>query len=161
MVMGQSGYAYMAMVWVSGIASLIWLHEAAKNAKILRPSFEHTPNWAVGWYFVPFANLYKPYEVMRDIWVASKGPTGDLFPKGDTRIALWWWARILGGIAVNGMDRLFREDGSFHGAGVMSPEFLYVCASLLVLFSTGVFFQLVREVTKLQITHSQRLIDTF
>jgi len=160
-IIAQSGYAYMAMIWISGIASLIWLHEAAKNAKILRPSFEYTPNWAVGWYFVPFANLYKPYVVMRDIWLASKGPTGDRYPKEDEKLALWWWTRILGGIAASILNRAFREDGSFHGAGALTPEFAYVCVNLGVLFSTGVFFLLVKESTHLQVTHSQRLIDTF
>jgi len=27
-----------------------------------------TPGWCVGWFFVPFLNFFRPYQVMKEIW---------------------------------------------------------------------------------------------
>ena len=45
---------------------------------------EDSPGWAVGWYFVPIANLWKPYQAMKEIWrVNVSDTTPSIFP--------WWW----------------------------------------------------------------------
>ncbi len=42
-----------------------------------------TPGWAVGWYFVPVFNLWKPYQAMKEIVV---GIALDAHP-----VVHWWW----------------------------------------------------------------------
>jgi uncharacterized BrkB/YihY/UPF0761 family membrane protein len=42
---------------LTGLAWFIWLHRAVANARSLGVPTECTPGWAVGWWFVPFANL--------------------------------------------------------------------------------------------------------
>jgi hypothetical protein len=50
----------------------VWVHRAIRNAAALGArAMEFTPGWAVGWFFVPFANLVKPYQVVREIYQAS------------------------------------------------------------------------------------------
>src|SRR5438874_1023530 len=48
-----------------------WIYRASINAHALGSEMTITPGWAVGWYFVPFANLVKPFHAMREIWLAS------------------------------------------------------------------------------------------
>ena len=57
-----------------------WIYRAAANVDAASvPGFRFTPGWAVGWHFVPIANLFKPFGAMRQIWNASHGnETGDL-----------------------------------------------------------------------------------
>jgi heme/copper-type cytochrome/quinol oxidase subunit 2 len=41
---------------------LIWEYRAYKNLSALNAqNLEHSPGWAVGWWFIPFANLVKPF----------------------------------------------------------------------------------------------------
>ena len=48
-----------------------------------------SPGWAVGWYFIPFANLIKPYGVMDEIWDGSH--QGDEAPDySPSTLGLWW-----------------------------------------------------------------------
>jgi hypothetical protein len=74
------GLAYCITFW-------IWVYRATRRLRE-RPgtAMRFTPGWAVGWWFVPFANLYKPYQGLHDIWRASHGRGG-----ADASLLAWWW----------------------------------------------------------------------
>ncbi|QYO65100.1 DUF4328 domain-containing protein [Leptolyngbya sp. 7M] len=41
---------------------LVWLYRAHKNLFSLKPThLDFSPGWAVGWWFIPFLNLVRPY----------------------------------------------------------------------------------------------------
>ncbi len=49
-----------------------------------------TPGWAILWYFIPIANLWKPYQAMKEIWKASADPH-DPGAAETSRLLPWWW----------------------------------------------------------------------
>ena len=54
------------------ISLLVWIYAAHANLPALRgTNLEFSDGWAVGWFFVPIANLVKPYQVVREIWRSS------------------------------------------------------------------------------------------
>lgn len=73
----------------------MWIYRANYNARQLGATgMEFTPGWSVGWFFIPIANLWKPYQAMREIWKASAAPAHwQDQPRGD--ILPWWWALFL------------------------------------------------------------------
>jgi Domain of unknown function (DUF4328) len=82
----------------------MWLHRAARNIVDSElTAFGFTPAWAVGWHFIPFANLFKPFEVMREIWNASVGHM-DALDQPEPLVTRWWatWlsSSILGNISL-------------------------------------------------------------
>jgi hypothetical protein len=59
------------------VGSAMWLHRAAANLPALGGSeLRFTPGWAVGWWFVPLANLVLPVLIMTEIWRASDPSAG-------------------------------------------------------------------------------------
>lgn len=89
--------------WLLLIATYVvfgmWIYRAAANvAAAMVPGFDCTPGWAVGWYFVPFANLFKPFAVMRQIWNASHTGGRDL-DRGEPLLVYWWGVWTLTNIA--------------------------------------------------------------
>jgi hypothetical protein len=82
-----------------------WTYRASANAHSLRKGLETSPPWAVGWYFIPIANLFKPLSTMRDIWQASLRREG-LGTPGDNVLGGWWAFWILSGISGNIAFRL-------------------------------------------------------
>jgi hypothetical protein len=100
----------------TAIAFLIWFHRVHKNlAGLGGRGLKYSPGWAVGGFFVPFLNLVRPLQVMREVWHGSdpSGATRDEAPEGPAlRNALgtpaligWWWglylvSSILGGISA-------------------------------------------------------------
>ena len=76
---------------LSGILILRWIHRANFNARQLGAAgMEFTPGWCVGWYFVPIANLWKPYQAMKEIWKASSNPE-DWKDRAVPSLLGWWW----------------------------------------------------------------------
>ena len=78
-VTGIVGLVQMVLGIITGITFLRWIYRSNKNLRVLSDeAMTFTPGWSVGWYFVPFANLYKPYQVMKEIWTVShKSEAGD------------------------------------------------------------------------------------
>jgi hypothetical protein len=69
----------------------VWTYRVNANIHALgAANLRFTPGWAVGWYFVPIANLWKPYQVMKEIWRASKNPSG-WQDEASSSIVGWWW----------------------------------------------------------------------
>jgi Domain of unknown function (DUF4328) len=56
-----TGLAQLFMTLFIGVTFLRWIFRASKNLHVLSSEpMAFTPGWAVGWFFIPFANLYKP-----------------------------------------------------------------------------------------------------
>lgn len=63
---------YLGALMFAVVAYCFWIHRAYRNLLALdqvRPRF--SPGWAIGWYFVPVMNLFRPYQVMSEIWRTS------------------------------------------------------------------------------------------
>lgn len=79
-------------IWLTtAILVLIWIHRANHNARQLGAAdMRCTPGWAVGWYFVPIAWFWKPYQAMSEIWRASASPS-DWRAAPVSPLLRWWW----------------------------------------------------------------------
>src|SRR5215213_11813758 len=67
-----------------------WIYVASNNAHALSSEMTISPGWAVGWYFIPFANLIKPFHAMREIWWASHDSEGG-YEERAPQLVGWWW----------------------------------------------------------------------
>jgi hypothetical protein len=97
----------LAMAVATAVAFLSWFHRAHENLRSFRAGpFTFTPAEAVWSFFVPFLNLVRPYEAMREIWQASdpKLPLNADAPYADSGVG-WlvptWWALFVGRGAVS------------------------------------------------------------
>ena len=85
------GLAMMAVLLANGILVLSWIYRANRNAGHLGAAdMKYTPGWAVGWYFVPIAWFWKPYQAMKEIWKASADPA-DWGGQPVSPLLHWWW----------------------------------------------------------------------
>jgi hypothetical protein len=83
--------AYLLVLAVLAVLFLVWVYRT--NAYLRLTSgypIRATPGWAVAWYFVPIANLFRPLRDMRDIWRASHGGAS-----GGLGLVNAWWAAFL------------------------------------------------------------------
>lgn len=67
-----------------------WIYRSSANAHAVGQEVSIKPGWAVGWYFVPFANLVMPYQAMRETWDSSHEAAG-LEEERDTALLPTWW----------------------------------------------------------------------
>lgn len=72
-----------------------------------------SPGWSVGWFFVPFANLVKPYEGVKETWRASH-QTGGLYEEAESELLPWWWGLWL-------LTNILSTAGAQFGGGMDEP----------------------------------------
>ena len=98
------------------IAFLAWLHRTCRNLPALgADKLEFSPGWAIGCWFVPILNLFRPYQVVREAWLASNpecaGEANPGWRGGPTSPLLkFWWAAFILMRVGDGVGRLFLKN---------------------------------------------------
>ena len=89
--------AVPAFLWLPSLLSwavivlwLIWQHGSTANlwARGYR-DLKIRPGWAVGWWFIPFANYVMPLVAMLEL---DRRSTPDGVPRKASPLLGWWWA---------------------------------------------------------------------
>lgn len=105
-MLGLTSVVIIPVHLITVVIFCFWTYRAAANAHSFRRGLPTSPPWAVGWYFVPFANLFKPLGSMRDIWRASfRREAGQAAPS-DSILGVWWAFWIISCITGNIAFRL-------------------------------------------------------
>jgi hypothetical protein len=75
---------------------LRWIYFANFNAHQLGAiGMRFTPGWSIGWFFIPIANFWKPYQVMKELWQVSKN-SSTWRVQSVSPLVPWWWFLIVG-----------------------------------------------------------------
>ena len=93
------GLAHLLAYVVSVVFWCMWVHRTYRNLPALGAArLRWTPGWAVGFWFIPVVNLFRPYQVMSETWRASDPPYGaptDWQALSAPALLAWWWAMHL------------------------------------------------------------------
>ena len=84
-----------------------WIYVAGTNlVAVGTEELDFTPGARIWWFGVPFANFFKPYQGMRELWNASRGQ----WPHDrDTPLLATWWACWLLNAVIGYASRLSGE----------------------------------------------------
>ena len=104
------GAVFVSLVTIAIVGR--WIYRASVNAHAMTDEMSITPGWAVGWYFVPFANLVKPFQAMKEIWLAShrQGSGDDV--RGSAILGWWWGLWLLSNLLGNITFRMEMAEGT-------------------------------------------------
>jgi hypothetical protein len=80
------------ILWVATtVVFLCWNYFAAVNVRALGAKhLRFSPGWCIGWHFIPIANLWKPYQAMREVWQASTSPAAWSEAPVPALLPRWW-----------------------------------------------------------------------
>ncbi len=110
-ILGVGGLLLVIGFIGSIILFCVFSYRSAKNLKNWGVrEYETAPGWAVGWYFIPIANLWKPYGVMDQIWSGSQA----LLQKTTLAppiLGVWWLCWIFTNIISNVSFRMSMRAG--------------------------------------------------
>ena len=149
----------------TGVLWCIWQYRAQGNAiEITGDGLQFTPGWAVGWWFIPVANLFKPFQAVRELWKASHG--GDAWRTLRTWPVIgWWWAVWIlslvyvwfgengGGVSIGTAP----TDAPATPADVISGDKKQILSLALDLIAAVLAIKIVRAVVHAQETAPPRL----
>src|SRR5215217_4319942 len=139
------------------VVTLMWIYRAAKVAKGFGPGSDIKPGWAVGWYFVPFANVWKPFEVMRLIWrISSKYAGAARTSETPGLLTAWWALWILSNILGNAAGRL--SFGAEHVQALQLAGQVTLASDLVTIPLIIVLVTMIRRLTAIQAAARDRTV---
>jgi len=97
---GVVGLVQTFLFFITAVVWLVWLKKAYGNLKLVgSQQSKFSPGWAVGYWFVPFINLVRPYQIMKELWNRSENANEDDDEPNVTPsvIPLWWASWIISG----------------------------------------------------------------
>jgi hypothetical protein len=96
------GITEIGLMVLSIVTFLIWVNQANKSLQHLGvEGMNFTSGWAVGWFFIPIANLFRPYQVVQELWKGSdpETPPDDstawLQTPASALVGVWWGGELL------------------------------------------------------------------
>jgi hypothetical protein len=142
--------------FVALIATIIvfamWIYRANYNARQLGAAgMTFTPGWAVGWYFIPIANLWKPYQAMKEIWQASANPAHWQTQERGAILPWWWGLFLLSGIVSNAALRLSLAATTL--PAIIMASMLNIVSDILNVAAAAVALGLVIQVFRMQMAN--------
>ncbi|HET8757261.1 MAG TPA: DUF4328 domain-containing protein, partial [Solirubrobacteraceae bacterium] len=124
--------AYIA----GAIVFIRWLHGAYKNVDVVaRPERRYGHGWAIGGWFVPIMNFWRPKQVVNDVWRAGGRGAQDAEP--GWLLLCWWAAFVAAGLADRAAGRIWNgsglEDTRDGTIAIMVSDGLDVVAAILAI----------------------------
>ena len=119
-----------------------WFYVSAKINHLLGiKELNITPGWAIGWYFIPFANLVMPYRSLKETYKASFNSEDWQSTKIPYDFPIWWLTFLLGNALSNHSLRLslrLGEENTYQQLNQIS----YIDISSDILLIINAFFLL-------------------
>ncbi len=83
-----------------------WFRRAYYNLHVLMNNLSFSEGWAAGFWFIPVANLFQPYKIMKELYTASLRLISNHREDGDrnyprTLLICWWLLWVIGSITGN------------------------------------------------------------
>ncbi|MBS1560962.1 MAG: DUF4328 domain-containing protein [Bacteroidetes bacterium] len=142
--------------WV--IAYLRWNWRAYHNlASFNVVALQHSARWAAASYFVPILSYFRPYQIMREMWMASDPvhveteETAGLawMRSSTTMLIVWWWsAFVLAQLAAAAMFRAGRIVET--AEGYLGLSWGMLISDIFELLAVALSVLIVRAITSMQ-----------
>jgi hypothetical protein len=144
--------AHLLVFIITGFTFLKWIYRANLNSHCFGTrDMKFSPGWSIGWYFVPFMNIFKPYQAMNEIWKVSLDPQRWGSQKPSVVVVCWWSLWLLNGVLGNISTRL--TFGADSPQALKTATFLSIAesgvATLLCLASFLLVLKIYRQQVRL------------
>jgi hypothetical protein len=90
---GLIGSAQLVLYLAGVVTFIMWLYRAYQNVDVVKPGGRrYGHGWAIGAWFVPILNLFRPKQIVNDVWWA-----GEERPQWSLLVWSWWACFLVSG----------------------------------------------------------------
>jgi len=152
-----AGSLQLAIVIAAAVTWVLWFSRAYVNVSALGAyGLRFTKGWAVGAWFVPFLNLWRPKQIADDVWRASdpeevpaQGASWNL-KRVPVLLNLWWAAWILDSVFGNYAVRRSLEGDTSTPAGLRHADQLDIAVMAIDLLAAVLAVVVIVKLTSRQ-----------
>lgn len=154
MVLAGIGLIIMKLTAYVGsiIFFLMWLHRAYKNLEAMNVrNLDASAGWAVGYWFIPILNLFKPMKVVAEVYNGSdpeiaKAGYGFSDAGANSLIGFWWAFWVLSNITSRIADAIEKGAKDVTDTSVM----VYIVALSFGIIAGILLIFIIREIDERQ-----------
>lgn len=151
---------YTLVNFTALVSNGIWIYRASANAAVIMPTDQRIkPGWAVGWFFVPFANLWMPYRAMRQTWNSSMDGARGLESELPGWMGLWWGLWIVSNILAQVSQQMV--EGTQDLDAIATSNVIDLINAVLGIAVALLFRRIIREVSAAQALSQRRMEEVF
>jgi ABC-type multidrug transport system fused ATPase/permease subunit len=149
-----NGIIYIAIFIGAIVTFIMWFRRAYFNVHdfAITPP-QYTEGWAAGAWFVPILSLFRPSQIMKEIWfetiayLQNKTPNAPMEPPMG-KLNLWWGTWVTGSILANISSRLFAKSEELDE--MIIGYYADGIVSILMIISGITLLQIIREYGELE-----------
>ncbi|MDI1234526.1 MAG: DUF4328 domain-containing protein [bacterium] len=153
LIEGGVALFYLIAYIASMVVFIRWFRRAYYNLHQIAEYLQYSEGWAAGCWFVPIINLFRPLQIMRELYEVSinllknKGMDVDE-NKGTTSLG-WWWAlwilnNIIGQIAFRYSNSALVLDE------LMTSNYINIANNLVGIPLALITIKVIKEYAKLE-----------
>ena len=92
---------YLIFLVACAYVFINWMRRAYYNLHQLKGNLKYKESYAAWGWFIPFANLWYPYQIMKEIWIYTQAESNIEPIESHSLVRLWWIAWIVNNVASN------------------------------------------------------------
>lgn len=114
------GLVYMVAFIISIVMFIRWFRRAYYNLHLKTEYLKYSEGWAAGAWFVPVLSLFRPYEIMKELYVETdcilvERAENYTSKNNNTIIGFWWALWIISSFIGNIIFRSSLDDQTING----------------------------------------------
>lgn len=142
-----AGLLYLTSIIAASVVYLRWLHRAVGNLEWVGSGpptepLRFGPGWAVGWYFVPIMNLFRPYQVMAELYRESNPQH-----RSSPLIGVWWVLWIVA-VATGPVVTALVSDATEESA--ILSDWRIIASEVLLIADAALIYLIIDRITSWQ-----------
>ena len=160
--------AQLLVFVATAIGFLIWLYQVRANLRafgVRRLSYPRS--WVVAGFLIPAVNLFRPYQVVEEVWRASDPASVDPFLWRELRaprLVLAWWCAFLAYALIEVLAQSTEISAGLSFARLQMSATLRFCADIAAGGAAALAYLLVRGISEAQDEkwkHVRRAVDSY
>lgn len=136
----------------TALTLLMWLHTAYGNLRRVGTGYtKQTPGWAVGYWFIPVLNIFRPYQIVKELSIRSADGNARVDREGDpgpTSVTLWWTAYFVSIFVIRGAQSAASRDPSVQQ--LIGATWTLIAGTAIRVLAAGLLISVVRFVDRRQ-----------
>jgi hypothetical protein len=126
----------------------MWIYRAHSNLPALGAlQLKYSPRWAAGAFFVPILNLFRPYQITKEIDLNSD-PSPD--PQSSQLIGAWWTAWLLTNFSARASERMASKAET--AESILAADYVTLGALAIEIVAAILAILVIRRITRNQET---------
>jgi len=139
---------------------LIWFWRVYANFHILHPEkATYKKNWAIIGWFLPISSFYRPFVIMREIWLENQEDDEEAITEKRYRWVGWWWAFYLMQFIFPLISVVLHAKIAENVATLQVAYFTFICKYFFIILAAAFAIMLVFKINQSEQKLRKRGID--